>query len=88
MHPWTAETPELYEFTVSTATQEVTVRCGFRRIEIKDDNFRINGQVILLNGVNHHDYNPTEGRTVTREQMEADIRLMKQYNINAVRCSH
>ena len=88
MHPWTAETPELYEFTVNTGTQEVTVRCGFRRIEIKDDNFRINGQVILLNGVNHHDYNPTEGRTVTREQMEADIRLMKQYNINAVRCSH
>lgn len=88
VHPWTAETPELYEFTVSTGTQEVTVRCGFRRIEIKDDNFRINGQVILLNGVNHHDYNPTEGRTVTREQMEADIRLMKQYNINAVRCSH
>ena len=64
------------------------MRCGFRRIEIKDDNFRINGQVILLNGVNHHDYNPNEGRTVTREQMEADIRLMKQYNINAVRCSH
>ena len=88
VHPWTAETPELYEFTVNTETQEVTVRCGFRRIEIKDDNFRINGQVILLNGVNHHDYNPTEGRTVTREQMEADIRLMKQYNINAVRCSH
>ena len=88
VHTWTAETPELYEFTVMTENQEVTVRCGFRRIEIKDDNFRINGQVILLNGVNHHDYNPREGRRVTREQMESDIRLMKQYNINAVRCSH
>ena len=84
VHTWTAETPELYDFTISTDTQEVTVRCGFRRIEIKDKNFCVNGQVILLNGVNHHDYNPKEGRTVTREQMEDDIRLMKQYNINAV----
>ena len=88
VHTWTAETPELYDFTISTDTQEVTVRCGFRRIEIKDKNFCVNGQVILLNGVNHHDYNPKEGRTVTREQMKDDIRLMKQYNINAVRCSH
>ena len=88
VHTWTAETPELYEFTVMTEKQEVTVRCGFRKIEIKDKNFRVNNQVILLNGVNHHDYNPREGRRVTREQMESDIRLMKQYNINAVRCSH
>ena len=88
VHTWTAETPELYEFTVMTENQEVTVRCGFRKIEIKDKNFRVNNQVILLNGVNHHDYNPREGRKVTREQMESDIRLMKQYNINAVRCSH
>lgn len=88
VHTWTAETPELYEFTVMTENQEVTVRCGFRKIEIKDKNFRVNNQVILLNGINHHDYNPREGRRVTREQMESDIRLMKQYNINAVRCSH
>ena len=88
VYKWTAETPNLYDFTVESATQEVTVRCGFRRIEIKDKNFRVNNQVILLNGVNHHDYNPKEGRVVTRELMEADIRLMKQYNINAVRCSH
>lgn len=88
VHTWTAEIPELYEFTVMTENQEVTVRCGFRKIEIKDKNFRVNNQVILLNGVNHHDYNPREGRRVTREQMESDIRLMKQYNINAVRCSH
>lgn len=88
VHTWTAETPELYEFTVMTENQEVTVRCGFRKIEIKDKNFRVNNQVILLNGVNHHDYNPREGRRVTRKQMESDIRLMKQYNINAVRCSH
>ena len=85
---WTAETPALYEFTVSLEGHEVTVRTGFRKIEVKGNRFYVNGQAILLNGVNHHDYNPKEGRSVTYEQMEADVLLMKQYNINAVRCSH
>ena len=85
---WTAETPELYTFTVVTEDHKIQVRVGFRKIEIKDGNFRVNGQVILLNGVNHHDYNPKEGRCVTYDQMKDDIILMKQYNMNAVRCSH
>lgn len=85
---WTAETPELYELTVAIDGHEIKVRTGFRVIEIKDHNFTVNGQVILLNGINRHDYNPKEGRCVTKEQMEADVLLMKQHNINAVRCSH
>ncbi|WP_097015382.1 glycoside hydrolase family 2 TIM barrel-domain containing protein [Anaerocolumna aminovalerica] len=85
---WTAETPNLYELTVSTDCHEIKVRVGFRKIEIIDHNFCVNKQVILLNGVNHHDYNPKEGRCVTYEQSKADVLLMKQYNINAVRCSH
>lgn len=85
---WTAETPNLYELTVSAGNHEVIVRVGFRKIEIKDNNFRVNNQVILLNGVNHHDYHPKEGRCITQEQMKADILLMKQHNINALRCSH
>lgn len=85
---WTAETPNLYEFTIGTADHEVIVRVGFRRIEIKDNNFYINNQIILLNGVNHHDYNPVGGRCVTREQMREDVLMMKQHNMNAVRCSH
>lgn len=85
---WTAETPNLYELTLSTDNHEIKVRTGFRKIEIKDDNFCINNQVILLNGVNRHEYNPKEGRCVTYEQTKADILLMKQYNINALRCSH
>lgn len=42
VYKWTAETPNLYDFTVESATQEGTVRCGFRRIEIKNKNFRVN----------------------------------------------
>ncbi|MDY2628844.1 MAG: glycoside hydrolase family 2 TIM barrel-domain containing protein [Lachnospiraceae bacterium] len=85
---WTAETPELYRLTVRTDSHEIAVRTGFRRIEIRNHNFLVNNQVILLNGVNHHDYNPKEGRCVTMEQLKADVLLMKQFNINAVRCSH
>ncbi len=85
---WTAETPGLYELYVSTADQEVCVRTGFRKVEMLDNNFCVNGRALLINGVNHHDYNPREGHTVTYEQMKDDIILMKQHNINAVRCSH
>ena len=85
---WTAETPEMYEIHLQTGTHQVAVRTGFRRIEIIAHNFCVNGKVILLNGVNHHDYNPKEGRCVTYEQMKSDVILMKQHNINAVRCSH
>ena len=85
---WTAETPYLYEFEASVGGHSICVRCGFRHIDIYDGNFRVNGQVILLNGVNHHDYDPAEGRCMTYERTKADILLMKQSNMNAVRCSH
>ena len=85
---WTAETPELYVLTVAIDSHGVQVRVGFRKIELIDNNFTVNGTVILLNGVNRHDYSPKGGRTVTYEQMKEDVLLMKQSNINAVRCSH
>lgn len=86
--PWNAETPYLYTFRVSFGTHETDVRTGFRRIEVKDGNFLVNGVPILLNGVNRHDYNPKEGRCVTYEQMKDDVLMMKRFNINALRCSH
>lgn len=88
VYPWTAETPSLYTFTARIDGHEIEVRTGFRRIEIKDKNFLVNGQVILLNGANHHDYDPENGRTVSYDRVKEDIILMKQYNMNAVRCSH
>lgn len=85
---WTAETPELYHLYINFEQHRVVVRTGFRRIQIINRNFTVNGKAILLNGVNHHDFNPKEGRCVSYDQMRDDIILMKQYNINAVRCSH
>ncbi|MDO4620421.1 MAG: glycoside hydrolase family 2 TIM barrel-domain containing protein [Lachnospiraceae bacterium] len=85
---WTAETPALYTLCVSTGDHTVTVRIGFRKIAVENGNFTVNGQIILLNGVNLHDYDPKTGRTVSRDVVEDDLRMMKQYNINAIRCSH
>jgi evolved beta-galactosidase subunit alpha len=93
VHPWTAETPNRYhivlQLSVNGAVQDViALWFGFRKIEIIDNNFKVNGKTILLNGVNHHDYDPVSGRTVDREKVKEDILLMKQHNINAVRCAH
>ena len=90
---WTAETPNRYYLTLQLMVNGVLkdvigIWFGFRKIEILDQNFTMNGKVILLNGVNYHDYDPVNGRTVDPRKVEEDIRLMKQYNINAVRCAH
>lgn len=91
--PWTAETPNLYRITArllvnGESVDEAEVVTGFRNVEIRGDVILINGRKVLLNGVNHHDFDPENGQTVRREVIEEDIRLMKRCNMNIVRCSH
>ena len=91
---WTAETPTLYKLGIELqkangeTIQSFVINTGFRKVEVKDGLFLVNGKPIKIKGVNRHDFNMYNGRTVTREDMIADIVLMKQYNINAVRTSH
>lgn len=92
---WTAETPHLYRvrFTLAgadgTPQHAVTERFGFRTIEVREnDGVYLNGTKIVLKGVNRHCFWPETGRTVAREQSYADVRLIKEANMNAVRCSH
>jgi len=92
---WSAESPALYKLLVSLGRpgadariQVVPLQVGFRVIEKREGVFTVNGVAIKLKGVNRHDHNPRNGRVVSREEIEADIRLMKQHNINAVRTSH
>jgi beta-galactosidase len=89
---WTHETPNLYTIVVTIKTpagDEVNAtRFGFRKIEVKERNLLINGQRVRINGVNYHDHNDVTGKAITREMMEEDIRVMKQFNFNAVRTSH
>lgn len=90
---WTAETPYLYKLfmTVEDDGQIVEVipqNVGFRNIRLNGETFLVNGVAIKFKGVNRHDYSPKNGRVVSREEIEKDIILMKQFNINAIRTSH
>lgn len=86
---WSAEEPALYTLVVSLEDGEsVACRVGFRRVEIRDRRLLVNGKAILVCGVNRHEHDDVRGRVVSRASMEADVRLMKQFNINAVRTSH
>ena len=68
--------------------QSFTQQVGFRNIQINDGLLKVNGKPITIRGVNRHEWDPNNGRAVTRESMVEDIKIMKRNNINAVRCSH
>lgn len=90
---WTAETPELYGLELSVTqpdgTREVTrIEVGFRRIEIKAAQLLVNGVPILLKGVNLHDHDERTGHVISPALRALDLRIMKQHNLNAIRCSH
>ncbi|WP_181304548.1 glycoside hydrolase family 2 TIM barrel-domain containing protein [Rufibacter sp. XAAS-G3-1] len=91
---WSAESPALYHVTIKLLDKKgriqevIPQRIGFRKVEIQNGKFLVNGQPILIKGVNRHEADAVTGQTVSKEQMLQDIKLMKQYNINAVRTAH
>lgn len=91
---WSAEFPYLYNLVLELkdargSTLEATShKIGFRTIEIKNAQLMVNGKRVMVHGVNRHEHDEVLGHVPTRELMIKDIRLMKQFNINAVRTSH
>lgn len=85
---WNAEVPELYHLVIETQDELIGQDVGFRKIEIKNGVFLLNGQNIKLKGMNRHDSDPVTGFAISREQLLTDLYLMKQHNINAIRTSH
>jgi beta-galactosidase len=91
---WSAEKPNLYDLVMQVENaagevpQVVLQHVGFRRVEIKNSQLLVNGKAIYIKGVTRHEHDPVTGHLVTYESMLRDVRLMKEYNINAVRCSH
>ena len=89
---WSSETPNLYTVVVTLragrAVSHTAIRTGFRNIAVVGRNFLVNGQRVLIAGVNRHEFHPRRGRALTDEDMETDIKLMKRYHFNAVRASH
>jgi len=89
---WSADDPALHELTVrlhgADADSSVTTRVGFRSVEVANRKLLVNGAPILINGVNRHDHHPDTGKTLTRDEIRAELVTMKQHNVNAVRTSH
>jgi len=91
---WSAEKPVLYTLVLNlkdadgNTIEARSTKVGFREVEIKNGQLLVNGKSIKLHGVNRHDHSHLNGKAVTREEMEQDVLLMKQFNFNAVRTSH
>lgn len=91
---WSAETPNLYTLLVNLKDskgkiiESVRDDIGFRHLEVVNSQLTINGKAITIRGVDRHETDPQHGHVVTKASMEKDIKLMKQFNINAVRSSH
>ena len=93
VRPWSAETPNLYTLYLTLkkgddVLEVVKQRVGFRHIEIKGGQLLVNGQPILIKGVDRHELDPDGGYVVSVERMIQDIKIMKQLNVNAVRTCH
>ncbi|MFY0607061.1 MAG: DUF4981 domain-containing protein [Cyclobacteriaceae bacterium] len=92
--PWSAEQPNLYQLAISLLDKDGNLieatshDVGFRTVELRAGQMLVNGQPILLKGVNRHEHDPISGHVMSKEMMLKDITLMKKFNINAVRTSH
>ena len=91
---WSAEQPHLYRLVVTLknprgkVVESTSTRMGFRSVEVRDRMLLVNGQRVLIKGVNRHDHHDTKGKALDRETMRLDGLTMKRFNFNAVRTSH
>ena len=96
LHLWNAEFPCVYVtplehkwgWWIFGGTDYYAVSLGFRKVEIRDSVLYLNGKRLLIKGVNRHELDPETGYTVGMERMRKDIRVMRDFNINAVRTCH
>ena len=85
---WSAEKPYLYTLIVRKGDDIRAKKVGFKDEKIVGNTFFVNGQPVKLKGVNRHETDPADGRTVSLASMMKDMELFKKYNINAVRTCH
>ncbi len=97
IRPWSGESPVLYTVTITLRETDgaggriIAVYrryVGFRRVEVVSRQLLINGRPVMINGVNRHEHDPERGKTITRESMIRDLKLLRRFNFNAVRTAH
>ena len=92
--PWSAESPTLYDVEyelIDPSGQVIEVtsqKVGFRSVEIDGNELLVNGQPVIIYGINRHDFNRQTGRVLSRDHMRQDLLELKRWNFNAVRTSH
>ena len=91
---WDIDSPELYSVEATLVENGVTIdsvadRFGFRTIEYGPDfGFKLNGRKVFLAGIaNHHDMGAV-GVAAYRSAVERQLRTLKSFGYNAIRCSH
>lgn len=91
---WSAETPELYTLVLNLkekngkTLESVSTNIGFRKVEITNSQLLVNGVAIYLKGTDMHEHSDVNGHVIDEATILKDIRVMKSFNINAVRTSH
>lgn len=85
---WNAEAPYLYKLYVYSGSEVLLFNIGFRKIEVLDGVFTVNGKAVKLKGVNRHDSHPELGQSIPLNHMKEDLMLMKRHNVNTIRTSH
>ena len=90
---WTAETPNLYKLVANLSEngkviESIPIQVGFRKVEMKNSQVLVNGQPVLIKGVNRHEIDPDGGFYVSQERMIQDLERLKELNINAIRTCH
>lgn len=85
---WNAENPKLYRLLITFNGESTAIGVGFRNIRIENSQLLVNGKPVLFKGVNLHDHSDTEGHVPSEALTRKDLMIMKQNNINAIRCSH
>ncbi len=93
---WSSEEPNLYTLVMTLKDENGNIsevkscKVGFRSIEFSKDNGKllINGKETYIYGINRHDHHPIRGKALTRQDIEEDIKTIKQFNFNTIRTSH
>ncbi|MBR6180810.1 MAG: DUF4981 domain-containing protein [Prevotella sp.] len=93
---WSAETPYLYTLLVCPTSESnrndfyevIPQKVGFRKVEIRNAMLLVNDEAVFIKGADRHELDPDGGYVVSRERMIEDIKIMKRFNINAVRTCH